>query len=120
LPIIESLKITSDVVGYEELRLALLRIAEEGLAKGLSIGEAFKREIVFPSVIKNLVAISEKAGHLEDVLNSLSNFYASNIDSTIRSIVAIIEPVLLIVMGGLVGAIALSIIIPIYQLATKF
>jgi len=120
LPIIDSLKITADVVGYEELRLALLRIANEGLAKGLTVGDAFRREFVFPSVVKNLVAISEKAGHLEEVLNSLANFYASNIDSTIKSVVAVIEPVLLILMGGLVGTIALSIIIPIYQLATKF
>ena len=120
LPIIDSLKITADVVGYEELRLALLRIADEGLAKGLTVGDAFRREFVFPNVVKNLVAISEKAGHLEEVLNSLANFYASNIDSTIKSVVAVIEPVLLILMGGLVGIIAISIIIPIYQLATKF
>jgi len=120
LPIIESLKITSDVVGHEELRLALLRIADEGLARGLTIGDAFRREVVFPSVVKNLIAISEKAGHLEDVLNSLANFYASNIDSKIKSVVAVIEPVLLILMGILVGTVALSIIIPIYQLATKF
>ncbi len=120
LPIIDSLKITASVVGVEEIKLALNRIADEGLAKGLTVGDAFRREFVFPRVIINLMAISEKSGHLDEVLNTLADFYASNIDSTIKSAVAVIEPVLLILMGGLVGTIALSIIIPIYQLATKF
>jgi len=120
LPIIDSLKITASVVGVEEVRLALIRIADEGLAKGLTVGDAFRREFVFPRVIINLMAISEKSGHLEEVLNTLADFYASNIDATVKSVVAVIEPVLLIFMGGLVGTIALSIIIPIYQLATKF
>jgi type IV pilus assembly protein PilC len=120
LPIIEALKITADVVGYEELRTALIQIADEGLARGLTVSEAFRRQYVFPSVITNLIAISEKAGHLDEVLDSLSNFYASNIDATIKSVVSVVEPVLLILMGGIVGVIALSIIIPIYQVATKF
>lgn len=120
LPIIDSLKITSSVVGIERLRLAILRIVEEGLSKGLTLGESFKKEIIFPAVIVNLISISEKAGHLTEVLDILSNFYVSNIDTTVKSVVSIIEPVLLILMGGLVGLIALSIIIPIYQLSTQF
>jgi type IV pilus assembly protein PilC len=120
LPIIDALKITADVVGHEELKIALLQIADEGLARGLTISEAFRRQYVFPNVITNLIAISEKAGHLDEILDSLSNFYASNIDATIKSVVSVVEPVLLILMGGIVGVIALSIIIPIYQIATKF
>ncbi|MCS6789017.1 MAG: type II secretion system F family protein [Patescibacteria group bacterium] len=120
IPIIDSLKITADVVGHQEIKLALLRIAEEGLSRGLTVSESFKKEIIFPRVVTNLIAISEKAGHLDEVLGTLAKFYASNIDSTIKSVVAVIEPILLILMGGLVGIIALSIVIPIYQLAMKF
>lgn len=120
IPIIDSLKITADVVGHQEIKLSLLRIAEEGLSRGLTVSESFKKEIIFPRVVTNLIAISEKAGHLDDVLKTLADFYAANIDSTIKSVVAVIEPILLILMGGLVGIIALSIIIPIYQLAMKF
>ena len=90
------------------------------LAKGLTIGEAFKRETVFPRVVTNLVAISEKAGHLEEVLNTLADFYAVNIEASLKSVVGLLEPILLLVMGVLVATIALSIIIPIYQLTTQF
>lgn len=120
LPILQTCRITADVVGHDEIRDSLVRIADEGLAKGLTIGEAFKRETVFPRVVSNLVAISEKAGHLDEVLETLSRFYASNIDARIRSLVAVLEPLLLMVMGLVVGAIAISIIVPIYQLTTQF
>ncbi|MDO8515634.1 MAG: type II secretion system F family protein [bacterium] len=120
LPIIQATRITADVVGIEEFRVSLLRIADEGLAKGLTIGDAFKREIVFPKVVSNLIAISEKAGHLEEVLDTLSKFYATQVNASVRSFVSVLEPALLLTMGVLVGGIALSIIVPIYQLTTQF
>lgn len=120
LPIIEAIKISGDVVGSEEYRYALNRIADEGLAKGLTIGEAFRREVVFPRVLINLVAISEKAGHLEEVLETLADFYASSVDAGVKTLVSFLEPLLLLFMGLLVGGIALSIVIPIYQLTSQF
>jgi type IV pilus assembly protein PilC len=120
LPILQTTKITADVVGTEEFRVALIRVADDGLAKGLTMGDAFRRETAFPRVVTNLVAISEKAGHLEEVLQTLSEFYAANVDSSVRALVAFLEPALLLSMGILVATIALSIIIPIYQLTTQF
>ncbi len=119
LPIIDSINVAAETVGLSEFRYSLLRIANEGLAKGLTIGEAFKKEPVFPRVVANLVAISEKAGHLEEVLMTLSDFYAANVDSSIKALVSILEPVMLLGLGLLVGTIALSIILPIYQLTTS-
>lgn len=120
LPIVQTTKICAEVVGYEPFRVALNRIADDGLSKGLTIGEAFRRETVFPKVVTNLVAISEKAGHLEDVLSTLADFYTSNIDANVRSLVAFLEPTLLLVMGILVATIALAIIVPVYQLTSQF
>lgn len=120
LPIIETIRIAGETVGASQFRYALVRVVEEGLAKGLTVGDAFKRETVFPKVFTNLVAISEKAGHLEDVLFTLSEFYASSVDSNIKALVSLLEPALLLMMGSLVATISLSIIIPIYQLTSQF
>ncbi|MEK7174351.1 MAG: type II secretion system F family protein [Patescibacteria group bacterium] len=120
LPIIQTTKITADVVGSEEFAASLRRVADEGLSRGLTIGEAFRQEPIFPKVVVNLVAISEKAGHLEEVLQTLADFYASDIDANIRSLVSVLEPVLLMFMGVIVGAIAIAIIVPIYQLTAQF
>ena len=115
-PIIESLEITADSAGNGELKDALIRISRDGLAKGLTIGEAFKKEPYFPSVVINLIAISEKSGHLEEVLETLSGFYESEIDASIKGLVSFLEPVMLVFIGGIVGLIAISVIVPIYQL----
>ena len=120
LPIIQAFNITADVVGAYQFKDALNRIAEEGLAKGLTIGDAFRRETIFPRVVTNLVAISEKAGHLEELLDTLAEFYSSRIDNNVKALISILEPALLLMMGIMVGSIALSIIIPIYQLTSQF
>ncbi|KKU15189.1 hypothetical protein A3A20_01335 [Candidatus Wolfebacteria bacterium RIFCSPLOWO2_01_FULL_45_19] len=116
LHITDSLEITSRAVGWEELKEALMRVSREGLVKGMTVGDAFRREQVFPKVVVNLVAISEKAGHLEDILDTLSKFYESEIDNSIKTLVSFLEPAMLLVLGVIIGTIALSIIVPIYQL----
>jgi len=115
-PILEAIEITADAAGEGELRDSLLRISREGLTKGLTIGEAFRKEAYFPRVVVNLMAISEKSGHLEGVLETLANFYESEIDASIKSLVSFIEPAMLLFIGGVVGLIAVSVIVPIYQL----
>ena len=103
-------------MGSGELRDALFRISREGIAKGLTIGEAFRKEPYFPRVVVNLIAISEKTGHLEDVLETLAGFYESETDASIKGLVSFLEPALLVFIGLIVGVIALAVIIPIYQL----
>ncbi len=116
LSILDSLEITAQTVGFEELKDSLMRVSREGIAKGLTIGEAFRREPIFPRVVVNLMAISEKAGHIEDILLTLGNFYEGEIETAIKSLVSFLEPVLLLAIGVIIGTIAISIIVPIYQL----
>jgi type IV pilus assembly protein PilC len=120
LPINQAITVAADTVGLRSYHDALLRITTQGLEKGLTIGEAFKRETVFPKMVTNLVAISERAGHLEEVLDTLAQFYAANVDSNITALVSLLEPAMLLIMGIMVGTIALSIIVPIYQLTVSF
>ncbi|OGY62395.1 MAG: hypothetical protein A3G58_01080 [Candidatus Colwellbacteria bacterium RIFCSPLOWO2_12_FULL_46_17] len=115
-PILEALETTAESAGIGELKDALIRIAREGLTKGLTVGEAFRKEPYFPRVVVNLVAISEQSGHLEEVLDTLSDFYESEIDASIKTLVSFLEPALLVVIGGVVGLVAVAVIVPIYQL----
>lgn len=116
----EALEITAKAVGNAGLQDALLRISREGLAKGLTVGEAFNREPFFPRTVVNLITISEKSGSLDKILDTLSGFYIQEINSNIKVLVSLLEPMLLVGIGGAVGLIALSIIVPIYQLTTAF
>jgi type II secretory pathway component PulF len=120
LPIVDTITITAKTVNNRDFHDALLRVANDGLAKGLTIGEAFKREAVFPRSVTNLIAISEKAGHIDEVLGTLADFYEANLDGNIKALVSLLEPALLLSMGIIVAVIALSIIVPIYQLTSSF
>ncbi len=120
IPITEGLEITAEAVGNIELKESLLRISREGLARGLTVGEAFRKEPFFPRTVVNLMAISEKAGRVEVVLEVLADFYAKEIDNTLKTLVSFLEPALLLFIGIMIAIIALSIIVPIYQLTTQF
>ncbi|MGC8851940.1 MAG: type II secretion system F family protein [Minisyncoccia bacterium] len=120
MPIVQAIEVTSYATGNPKYEAALLRISKEYLAKGLSIGDSFKREKIFPPVVTNLIAIGEKAGHIEEILETLSKFYESEIDVSLKTLVSLIEPVMLLVLGIIVGGIALSLIVPVYQFVSQF
>lgn len=120
IPIVNSLEITAESIGMPELKDALHRIAQEGISKGLTVGEAFKKEPVFPKAVSNLIAVSEKSGHLESILGTLADFYTGEIEAAVKSLVSFIEPVMLVLIGVIVGTIALAVIVPVYQLTSSF
>ncbi|MBP8994727.1 MAG: type II secretion system F family protein [Bacteroidales bacterium] len=119
LPILENLEITATTVGNEEMRQALIRIAEEGIMKGMTLGDAMRKEEIFPQTIRTLIAVGEKAGHTEEVLVTLSDFYDSEIDASVKSLVAVFEPIMLLFIGLVVGGIALAVILPVYQMTSQ-
>lgn len=120
LTINDSIEITADTAGNPELKVSLLRISRQGLAKGLTLSEAFRRETFFPRVVVNLISVSEKTGKIEEILATLADFYDREIDSSIKSMISLLEPLLLLFIGVIIGGIALAMIVPIYQLVTQF
>lgn len=120
LPIIDALEITANAIGNESMSQGLRRVAREGVSRGETIGDAFKHEAVFPRVVVNLIAISEKAGHLDEILNTLADFYDMEVGRALKTFVAFVEPALLTMIGLVVAVIALAIIMPIYQLVGQF
>ena len=120
LPILDALEITAEIIGNRAFTRALQRVAREGLTKGKTLGEAFRAEPIFPGVVTSLIAISEQAGQLPSVLETLARFYEEEVNQEVKRLVAILEPLMLLLIGGVVGLIALSIIVPIYQLVGAF
>jgi type IV pilus assembly protein PilC len=115
LPIMDALQITAEAVNHPEIERGILN-AKESVSRGISLGDAFRQEKGFPLVVTNLMAISEKAGHIDEILETLANFYEGEIESAMKQAVSLIEPVLLPIIGIIIGAIAVAIIIPVYQL----
>ncbi|MCD6528479.1 type II secretion system F family protein [bacterium] len=119
LSVTESLRLSAETINNLKTKEAVLRVIDQGLNKGKTLGESFKKEKEnFPQVLVSLIGIAEQAGHLSATLDTLADFYTSEVDSTVKSLTSILEPVILIFIGIIVAIIALAVIVPIYQMTT--
>jgi len=119
MPLLEAIKITADTVGSTEYQAALLNI-NKNIGRGMTVGEAFKQEKIFPAVLSNLLSIGEKAGHISEILTTLSEFYEKEIEAQLKTLVSLIEPLIIVFMGLVIGGIAVSVIMPMYQVIGGF
>ncbi len=120
LSVIESLELSSQSIGNRSYTLAIEKTTEE-VKNGVSISEAFaKYPELFPKMLISLMAVGEKTGSLQNILATFADFCEEEVDTNLKDLTSILEPMLLLLMGLLVGSIAFSIILPIYQLVGNF
>ena len=115
IPILDTIHITSDLVGNENYRRILLD-AEENVRGGGTISDVFIKYKEIPPLMSSMVAIGEKTGKLGFMLEHISKFYKSESDTTIDNIATLIEPILVLVLGVAVAVLVSAILLPIYNL----
>jgi len=115
--VLESFAILQDIVGNEVLKRAIGRCSLD-IEKGSTIYDALLKEKIFPPLILRMIQVGESTGKLDTSLNKVSQYYDKEVPQTINKIFAAFEPILIIVMGGVVLFIALSIFLPIYKLTS--
>lgn len=114
--LIRAVQITADTSASLVYREALSGLAEDS-AKGRHIAPFLEqRPDLFPSMVTEMIAIGETTGNLSDTLLYLSDYYENEVDSTIKHLSSSLEPILMVLMGVIVGFIALSVITPIYAI----
>jgi len=94
---------------------ALLR-ARKDVAEGNATSQSLRASRVFPPMVLQMVASGEKTGELPTMLNYVCLLYARETDAKVKSLTSVIEPVMIVVLGVIVGFIAMSVIVPIYSL----
>ncbi len=115
LPLLEIFKVTSGVVGNVIYKKEIDEMAVK-IKNGVSISRSLKESKLFPGVIAQLASVGEKSGSLDDVFDSLANFFDRDVDSITSNLSTLLEPVLLVIMGIGIGAIIISVLQPIYGL----
>lgn len=119
VPILEALYVTEKTVG----NLVVSRVIDNirsAVTEGQSLTEPFKTSGIFPPTVVQMVALGEKSGKLDDMLIEVASFYDRETEYTVRNITTALEPLLLLVMGGVVAFIALSVLLPIFNLIKVF
>ena len=94
-----------------------LKKAKNDIASGRSISESFKKTGIFSGMITDMMWMGEESGKLPDIITVLSKFYQEQIDQWIRRFSSMVDPILVVGVGGVIGVIVLSIFLPIFQLS---
>ena len=117
IPILSALQISGDVVGNNVYKKLIYSSIDE-VKIGGSIAYTFERSDVLPNLVPKMIRVGEKTGKLDVVLNDIADFYTKEVDIAIDGLTAIIEPIMIFVLGGAVAALVASILMPIYQMTT--
>lgn len=115
LPLIEVFNITSKVVGNVIYEKEIKKMAEE-VKSGHSISATLKKSKLMPKMIGQLSSVGEKSGNVDEVFDTLANFFDRDIDSMTSNLSTLLEPILMVVMGVGIGLIVISVLQPIYGL----
>ncbi len=116
--IVKTFVITANVLGNLHYRQALLTISEK-IKKGGKINQIIASyPHLFPPVVTQMVAVGEETGELDTILEELAEFYENEVDQIMSNLPSIIEPILILVLGGAVGGMAIAIIMPMYSLTS--
>ncbi|MHC4606376.1 MAG: type II secretion system F family protein [Planctomycetota bacterium] len=118
VPMLSALDIVAGTSGNVIIEAAVLK-AKEAVSRGETLGDPLTETGVFPPMVTRMIAIGEKTGALEKLLSKISDFYDSEVRTTVKALSSIIEPLLIALMGVIVGLIVLSIFLPIIQLQQK-
>lgn len=114
--VVESLEITADVVGNEVYKYILLE-ALEAVKSGATISESLSRYEEVPNLVSQMIRIGEETGKLGYILKTTARFYQREVDQAIESLIGLIEPAMIIVLGAGVGLLLASVLVPIYNIA---
>lgn len=117
--IVRSIDITSDTVGSRVYKEILTEVAE-GVKAGLTLSAAFQKHSErIPAITIQMVQVGEETGSLGSILKTLSDFYKREVDDAIDTLVGLIEPVMIVVLGLGVGILLVSVLMPIYNMASS-
>lgn len=120
VPVLDALAITKEVV-HAEMFAAVISEAEERVKKGDALSTAFTEHAkLYPILMGEMLLVGEETGKVADMLKEIAEFYEGDVAEKTKDLSTIIEPVLMLLIGGFVGVFAVSMIAPIYSISSAF
>ena len=117
VPMLETLFITAEGSGNVHYK-NMWRVVHQSVKQGLKICQPLQKQGMLPRNVVQMIAAGEESGKLGEVLRDIAEFYAKELKATIKTVTAMIEPIMIVFMGGIVGFIAMSIILPIFKMSS--
>ena len=115
VPILRAIEITAASSGNWVMENALLR-SRDAIREGIPIHKPLEDEPVFPPMVTRMIAVGDETGDMDGMLGKIAQFYESEVDATVKALTSIIEPIMIVVVGGIVGGIIVAMYLPMFKI----
>ena len=115
VPILQAIEITATSSGNWVVEKALLA-SRDAVREGLPIHKPLEGEPVFPPMVTRMIAVGDETGDMDGMLGKIADFYESEVDATVKALTSIIEPLMIVVVGGIVGGIIVAMYLPMFKI----
>jgi len=115
VPVLQSLEITATSSGNWVIEQALLK-SRDSIREGIPIYRPLENEWVFPPMVTRMIAVGEETGDIDGMLTKIAEFYESEVDAAVKALTSIIEPLMIVVVGGIVGGIIIAMYLPMFKI----
>jgi type IV pilus assembly protein PilC len=118
VPILDALEIVAKTAGNVVVEEGLM-YARARISEGKNMADPLAEIKIFPGMVVQMVAVGEQTGALDTMLNKIADFYEEEVDVAVASLTSLMEPILMVIIGGMVGLVLVSMYLPIFDLAGK-
>jgi len=115
VPILQAIDITGKASGNAVIEKAMKEV-EVSVKEGQSITEPLRKEPVFPPMVTQMISVGEETGSLDAMLSKIADFYEDEVNAAVKSLTSILEPILMLFVGALVGTVVISMYLPIFNM----
>jgi len=116
VPILDALEITARTAGNVIVEEVVLD-ARASIAEGQTIAEPLSESIIFPGMVTQMISVGESTGALDAMLEKIADFYDDEVDATVAAMTSMLEPLLMLFLGGSIGGLVIAMYLPIFQMA---
>ncbi len=116
VPILEGLDVVSRTAGNAIIEQAIIK-TRESISEGRTIAEPLKETKVFPPMVVQMIAVGEATGALDQMLGKIADFYDTEVDEAVSALTSLIEPLLMVFLGGTIGGLVVAMYLPVFQMA---
>ncbi len=117
VPILDGLLITAKSSGNKVLEGAILK-TRDSISEGKTIAEPLGETAVFPPMVVQMIGVGESTGSLDAMLNKIADFYDEEVDATVGALTSLLEPLMMVVLGVVIGGMMVAMYLPIFKMAT--
>lgn len=117
VPILEGLRITARSAGNRVVEGAVM-LARDAVTAGRPLSEPLRTAPVFPPMVVHMISVGESTGALDQMLSKVADFYDDEVDTAVGSLMSLLEPVMIVVLGGIIGGLVVALYLPIFKIVT--